>query len=109
MINFRQLVSKLKKESRAGRSYQSLAGEYKVSKPEIGRIIAGHYPGPKIARVLGLRPKCPTCKRTIREKGKPHERKQEPEFMKLWKQIDKKTRYQIIIEGLAKYGKILTS
>jgi len=102
-------VYKLKKESRAGRSYQSLSSEYKVSKPEIGRIIAGHYPGPKIARVLGLRPKCPTCKRTIKEKGKPHEHKQEPEFMKLWKQIDKKTRYQIIIEGLAKYGKILTS
>jgi hypothetical protein len=68
MTTFRKIVQEVKKASKAGRSRQSLASEYKVSKPEIGRLINGHYPGPKIARVLGLRPRCPACKRAIPKK-----------------------------------------
>jgi len=68
MTTLRQIMSTIKKASKAGRSRQFLANEYKVSKPEIGRIIAGHYPGPKIARVLGLREKCPACHRPIPKK-----------------------------------------
>jgi hypothetical protein len=68
MTTFRATVSKIKKASKAGRSRRELASEYHVSKPEIGRLIAGHYPGPKIARVLGLRPRCPACKKVIAEK-----------------------------------------
>jgi lambda repressor-like predicted transcriptional regulator len=68
MIAFRAVVSKLKKASKAGVSIQKLSLEYGVSKPEIGRIIKGHYPGPKIAQILGLRPKCPTCHRSIIKK-----------------------------------------
>lgn len=49
---------------------------------------------------LGLKKKCPTCKQTIKENGKPHIHKDEPEFMKLWKKLEKKIRWQIIVEGL---------
>lgn len=41
-----------------------IAAELGVSKPEIKRIMDGKYPGPKVARKLGIPEVCPYCRHT---------------------------------------------
>lgn len=53
---------------------------------------------------LGLKKRCPTCNRAIKENGKTHIHRETPEFMKIWNKQDKKLRYRIIIEGLREHG-----
>ena len=64
-MTLRQLRRKIRKELRKGASYAIVANSLNISKPEVGRILKGHYPGEKIAAVLGLPVKCHACKRRM--------------------------------------------
>lgn len=103
----RNRVIRLYNRMRKFGGWRSVRDELKIKNVATVYNFAVHGLEPKNLderRKLGLKKKCPTCKRTIRENGKQHEHKVEPEFLKLWKRQDKKIRYQIIIEGLSKYG-----
>jgi hypothetical protein len=53
-MDLHTLCISLRERHENGESYQTLAYEYGVSKPVIGRLIAGKRPGRKVAAILNL-------------------------------------------------------
>jgi hypothetical protein len=105
-LKSRNRLIRLYNRVRKSGGWRSVRDELKIKNVATVYNFAIHGTEPKNLderKKLGLKKKCPTCKRAIKENDKPHEHKQEPEFLKFWKRLDKKIRYKIIIEGLSKH------
>jgi hypothetical protein len=53
-------------------SLREIARKLKTTHPEVKRLAAGVYPGPKVAAKLHLVPICPGCKRRMPNPKKQH-------------------------------------
>jgi len=107
LVKSRNRLIRLYNAHRENRGWRAVQDELGVKNVATVYNFAMHGIEPKNLeerKKLGLKKKCPTCKRSIKENGRSHVHKDEPEFMKLWKKIEKKTRWQIIIEGLRNHG-----
>jgi hypothetical protein len=55
----------IQNERRREKSYSQIGEILGVCAAEVKRLESGKYPGPKVARRLGLVEKCPNCHRRI--------------------------------------------
>lgn len=94
-MNMRRIQRTIKKELKAGASYAIVGNALGISKPEVGRILKGHYPGPKVAVKLGLPPVCHACKRRIPQ---PRQKQQarKPAHLEWWAGMRREERDEII-------------